>query len=125
MLVEYALQKRWLLRTFRKLIWLRFRAVVRMATDDNISTSRVKKPLPLEPIKSTDKVGVKYKAVGGQTLINQGEKQVKFKTGSQIASMNLQAINELTQPLASAAITAAKDNTIVLRGGYNIQLYRK
>ena len=72
--------------------------------------------VPLEPIKSTDKVGVKYTAAGGQTLINQGEKQIKFKTGSQIASMNFQAINELSKPLASAAKIAAKDNTIVMRG---------
>ena len=48
-------------------------------------------------------------------MINQGETQVKFKIGSQIASMNFQAINELTKPLASAARIAAKDNTIVMR----------
>ena len=70
----------------------------------------------MEPIKNTDKVGIKYKAAGGQTLVDQGEKQVKVKTGSQIASTNFQAINELTKPLASAARTAAKDNTIVMRG---------
>ena len=65
---------------------------------------------------STNKVGVKYKAAGGQTLVNQGEKQVKFKNGSQIASMYFQAMNELTKPLASAARIVAKDNTIFMRG---------
>ena len=30
--------------------------------------------IPLEPVSKTDKLGIKYKAAGGQTLVNQGEK---------------------------------------------------
>ena len=36
--------------------------------------------------------------------------------GNQIASINFQVINELTKPLASTAIIAATDNTIVMWG---------
>ena len=72
--------------------------------------------IPLEPVKHTGKVGIKYKAAGGQTLVNRGEKNVKFSVGGRVASMNFQAIDELTKPLASVAKIAAKDNTVVMRG---------
>ena len=61
-------------------------------------------------------MGIKYKAAGGQTLINRGEKNVKFDAGGRIASMNFQAIEELTKPLASVAKITAMNNTVVMRG---------
>ena len=70
----------------------------------------------MQPVNKTEKLGIKYKAAGGQTLTNQGEKNVTFRAGNIAASMQFQAINELSKPLASAARITAQDNTIVMRG---------
>ena len=68
--------------------------------------------IPLEPIRKTEKYGMRYRAVGEQPLIKQGEKIAKFKAGTKIASMNFQAMNELKRPLPSATRITA----IVMRG---------
>ena len=71
--------------------------------------------VPEEPLHATDKNGIKYRAAGGQSLVNRGEKRIKFKTaGKQIAKLNFQAIAEVKKPLASAARIANKGNLIVL-----------
>ena len=75
--------------------------------------------VPDEPTHKTDKIGTRYRAAGGQTLINKGEKRIKFKAGKKIGSLNFQAIGEVKKPLASAAKIANKGNLIVLDGdGY-------
>ena len=40
----------------------------------------------------------------------------KFDAGGRIASMNFQAIDELTKPLASVARITSMNNTVVMRG---------
>lgn len=62
---------------------------------------------------ASPKVGTRYKAAGGQTLINAGEKRVKFQAGKVIGAMNFQAIDEVSKPLASAARITEKGNMIV------------
>ena len=65
---------------------------------------------PDEPLHMT----AKNRAGGGQSLINKGEKRIKFRSGTKLGKMNLQAIDEFQKPLASAAKIANKGNIIVL-----------
>ena len=71
---------------------------------------------PEEPIHKTAKNGTRYRAAGGQTLINKGEKRITFKAGKKIGSLDFQAIDEVKKPRASAAKIANKGNLIVLDG---------
>ena len=70
--------------------------------------------VPEEPFHATDKNGTKYRVAGGQSLVNRGEKRIKFTTGRQIGKLNFQAIAEVKKPLASVAKIADKGNLIVL-----------
>ena len=69
--------------------------------------------LPSEPIYATEKLGVTYKAAGGQALTNKGEKRVTFHSDGVLGKMNFQAIDELSKPLASAGRITEKGNKIV------------
>ena len=69
--------------------------------------------LKIEPVYHTDKVGKTHRAVGGQALVNKGEQRIKFPTNGVMGSMNFQAIDEVSKPLASAAIIIEKGNAIV------------
>ena len=69
--------------------------------------------LPGEPLHATPKVGTRYKAAGGQTLVNAGEKRVTFQAGKVIGAMSFQAIDEVSKPLASAARITETGNMIV------------
>ena len=62
----------------------------------------------------TDKLGVKYRAAGGQRLTNVGEKRPLFKTNGQLASMTFQATTDVKKPLAAASKITAMGNRIVL-----------
>ena len=53
---------------------------------------------PEEPIHKTAEIGTRYRAAGGQTLINKGEKRIKFKVGKKIGSPNFQAIDDVKKP---------------------------
>ena len=82
--------------------------------------------VPEEPIHRTIKNGTTYRAAGGQSLVNQGEKRIKFKSGGSMASLNFQAIKEVKKPLASAAKIANKGNLIVLDGdGFDSYILNK
>jgi hypothetical protein len=48
------------------------------------------------------------------SLVNHGEKRVKFRAGENVGKMSFQAIPEVKKPLASAAKIANKGNIIVL-----------
>ena len=69
--------------------------------------------LKTEPVHHTDKVGRTYRAAGGQALVNRGEKRIKFSTNGIMGSMNFQAIDEVSKPLASAARITEKGNQMV------------
>ena len=62
----------------------------------------------------TDKVGREYKAAGGMTLTNVGEKRPQFTTNGQRATMAFQATTKVQKPLAAASKVTAKGNRIVL-----------
>ena len=64
----------------------------------------------------TAKKGTKYRVVGGQSLVNKGEKRIKFKSRKKLGKLSFQAIEEVKKPLASAAKIANKGNTIALDG---------
>ena len=70
--------------------------------------------LPEEPLHATSKNGTRYRAAGGQSLINHGEKRVKFSAGEHVGKMSFQAVSEVKKPLASAAKIANEGNIIVL-----------
>ena len=67
----------------------------------------------------TSKYGARYKAAGGQELINAGEKRPHFKCGGTNAHMAFQC-TDVHKPLAAASKVAKKGNRIVLEadGGY-------
>ena len=46
-------------------------------------------------------------------LVNKGEKIIKFPTNGIMGSMNFQAIDEVSKPLASAARITEKGNQII------------
>ena len=82
--------------------------------------------VPEEPIHETSKNGACYKVACGQTLINQGEKRIKFRAGQHIGKLHFQAIAEVKNPLASAAKIANKGNLIVLdEDGGESYIYNK
>ena len=62
----------------------------------------------------TSKVGTKYRAAGGQVLVNVGEKRPHFKTNGINTSMVFQATSGVRKPLAAASRITAKGNRIVL-----------
>lgn len=72
--------------------------------------------VPDERLRKTVKNGTRYRAAGGQSLINTGERRIKFKSDSKLGRLSFQAIDELKTPLASAAKIANKCNVIVLNG---------
>ena len=72
--------------------------------------------VPDEPLHKTSKHETKYRAAGGQSLINQGDKRIEFKAGRMIWQLSFQAIDEVKKPLVSAAKIANKGNMIVFDG---------
>ena len=62
----------------------------------------------------TGKNGVKYRAAGGQELVNVGEKRPRFTTNGIKTSMTFQATTGVKKPLAAASNITAKGNRIVL-----------
>jgi len=64
----------------------------------------------------TNKNGCKYRAAGGQELVNVGEKRPHFVTNGVKTSMTFQATTGVKKPLAAASRIAAKGNRIVLEG---------
>ena len=82
--------------------------------------------VPAEPLHHTNKVGTRYKAAGGQSLINHGEKRIKFMAGENAGKLDVKAIPEVKKPLASAARIANKGNLIVLdEEGGDSYIYNK
>ena len=82
--------------------------------------------LPNEPLHESPKNGTRYRAAGGQSLVNHGEKRVKFRAGESIGRLHFQAIPEIKKPLASAAKIANKGNIIVLdEEGGDSYIYNK
>lgn len=82
--------------------------------------------VPGEPLHQTPKNGTWYRAAGGQSLINHGEKRIKFMAGDNVAKLHFQAIHEVKKPLVSAAKIANKGNIIVLdEEGGNSYIYNK
>ena len=69
--------------------------------------------VPDEPLHMTAKNGIECRAAGGESLINKGERRIKFRSGSKLGKMNFQAIDEVQKPLASAAKIAKMGNVIV------------
>lgn len=64
--------------------------------------------VPDEPLHKTAKNGTRYRAAGGESLINKGKERIKFRSGSTLEKMNFQAIGEVNKPLVSAAKIANK-----------------
>ena len=64
--------------------------------------------------KQTAKVGARYTAAGGQSLVNVGEKRPEFTTSGVDAWMAFQATTKVTKPLAAATKITAKGNGIWL-----------
>lgn len=82
--------------------------------------------VPAEPLHHTENVGTRYRAVGGQSLVNHWEKRIKFMAGENAGRLNFQAIPEVEKPLASAARIANKGNIIVLdEEGGDSYIYNK
>ena len=63
---------------------------------------------------TTGKNGVKYRAAGGQELVNVGEKRPRFTTNGVKTSMTFQATTGVRKPLAAASNATAKGNRIIL-----------
>lgn len=51
--------------------------------------------LPNEHLHETSKNGTRYRAAGVQSLVNHGEKHIKFRAGKSIGKLNFQAIPEV------------------------------
>ena len=64
--------------------------------------------------KQTAKVGARYTAAGGQSLVNVGEERPEFTTSGVDAWMAFQATTKVTKPLAAATKITAKGNGIWL-----------
>lgn len=72
--------------------------------------------VPEEPLHARVNNGTRYRAAGGQSLVNKGEKCIKFRSGRKLGSLSFQAIEEVKKPLASAAKIANRGNVVVLDG---------
>ena len=62
----------------------------------------------------TDRNGAKYRAAGGQELVNVGEKRPQFSTNGIRTTMAFQATTNVKKPLAAASKITSKGNRIVL-----------
>ena len=81
--------------------------------------------VPAEPLYQTETVGARYRAAGGQSLVNHGEKCIEFMTRENAGKLFFQAIPKV-KPLASAARIANNGNTIVLdEEGGDSYIYNK
>ena len=69
---------------------------------------------PEYKMHATDRVGAKYRAAGGQSLTNMGEKRPQLETNGLKTSMTFQAVSSVTKPLAAASKIVAKGNRIIL-----------
>ena len=52
-----------------------------------------------EPLRQIARVGIKYRATGGQALGNKGGKHIEFKVAGMIGEMKLQGISDLPDVL--------------------------
>ena len=50
------------------------------------------------PLHNTAKNGTTYRAAGGQSLVNRGEKRVEFKSDGMRARLGFQTIEEMKNP---------------------------
>ena len=62
----------------------------------------------------TQRNGAKYRAAGGQELVNVGEKRPEFTTNGIKTSMTFQATTGVKKPLAAASRITGKGNRIIL-----------